>query len=162
MSSSPRFWQKLGLGKQQKTSSSSSTVNSGTLVTRFRNIKAQAQFFFFFVRETRRYINTLFNIFSSRPRGCSFRKWESSETFQVNLIFQISIYCVIFNIYYSSSNLTLRHRASSASLHQQMVQSPTTISEKPMRRLSHMKPLRRIDPPPGNNSKFLFSYKKKR
>jgi hypothetical protein len=51
MSSSPRFWQKLGLGKQQKTSSSSSTVNSGTLVTRFRNIKAQAQFFFFLLEK---------------------------------------------------------------------------------------------------------------
>lgn len=39
MSSSPRFWQKLGLGKQQKTSSSSSTVNSGTLILIFGNIK---------------------------------------------------------------------------------------------------------------------------
>jgi hypothetical protein len=43
---------------------------------------------------------------------------------------------------YNSSNVSLRHRASSASLQQQYIQP----SDKQIRRTSLMKPLKRVDP----------------
>ncbi|CAO3618662.1 unnamed protein product [Mucor fragilis] len=55
-----------------------------------------------------------------------------------------------------SSNISLRHRASSASLYQLQQQQQQPISDKQIRRRSYMKPLKRIDPDstfmPINNS----------
>lgn len=56
---------------------------------------------------------------------------------------------------YNSSNISLRHRASSASLYQlqQQQQQQHPSSEKQIRRTSYMKPLQRIDP-----GKYLIAY----
>ncbi|GAA5813581.1 hypothetical protein MFLAVUS_007064 [Mucor flavus] len=116
MSSSPRFWQKLGLGKQSKNSSTS-TSNSGA--DRKEGLSMQSSISFNNVREA-----TLAD--STEKQAKRF------------------------------SNMSLRHRASSASLNQQMTSN--SPPDKLLRRGSYMKPLRRIDPEESNYLKLNDSY----
>ncbi|KAG2233108.1 hypothetical protein INT48_005852 [Thamnidium elegans] len=115
MSSSPRFWQKLGLGKQSKNSSTS-TSNS---VDRKEGLSMHSSISFNNVREATLADNTE----------------KQAKRF---------------------SNMSLRHRASSASLNQQMTSN--SPPDKLLRRGSYMKPLRRIDPEESNYLKLNESY----
>ncbi|GAA5804704.1 hypothetical protein HPULCUR_010207 [Helicostylum pulchrum] len=103
MSSSPRFWQKLGLGKQSKNSSTSTSSSAD----RKEGLSMQSSISFNNVREATLADNTE----------------KQAKRF---------------------SNMSLRHRASSASLNQQMTSN--SPPDKLLRRGSYMKPLRRIDP----------------
>ncbi|CAO3625592.1 unnamed protein product [Mucor hiemalis] len=118
MSSSPRFWQKLGLGKQSKTSTSSSST----------------------VKSDKQDLNSMHS-------SISFHNFQDATALDSNNSEK--------HVKHFSSNLSLRHRASSASLRPQSVHQPSHLQEKQIRRTSYMKPLRKIDP-----EEYASSYSK--
>ncbi|KAL9553610.1 hypothetical protein MBANPS3_003205 [Mucor bainieri] len=120
MSSSPRFWQKLGIGKQHK-STSSSTANSAD---------NQSQDGAFLQSSISFYHHQQMN-----------HTDDNHENMIINNNMNNGKQVKRF-----SSNISLRHRASSASLYQLQQQQQQPSSEKQIRRTSYMKPLKRIDP----------------
>lgn len=77
-------------------------------------------------------------------------KWNVSGKIKLSLrqIRPLINFCPTNIAKYNSSNISLRHRASSASLYQlqQQQQQQQPSPEKQIRRSSYMKPLKRIDP----------------
>lgn len=118
MSSSPRFWQKLGLGKQSKNSSSSSSIG----------------------KSDKRDLNSMHS-------SISFHNFQDASSLDSNNSEN--------HVKHFSSNHSLRHRASSASLRPQSGHQPPHLQEKQIRRTSYMKPLRKIDP-----EEYATSYSK--
>ncbi|KAI8639803.1 hypothetical protein BD408DRAFT_256505 [Parasitella parasitica] len=118
MASSPRFWQKLGIGKQHK-STSSFTVNSDNQSQDGNFLRHSNSFCH---QQVDSNVEAIINNNNTINSGKQVKRF--------------------------SSNISLRHRASSASLHQlqQQQQQQQHNTEKQLRRSSYMKPLKRIDP----------------